>query len=136
MAERRRYSRKTKVSAVIAAEMSSVLAASESLKIPHMTLDYWFHHPEFVELRKKTREDTAEESAALTHKVLAQINAKLPDYEAKDLNILFGILVDKSQLLSGEATNRTESRDLTSGFDDHEREALAEVLKRAIEEPA
>ena len=136
MPERRRYSRKTKASAVIAAEMSSVLAASEALNIPHMTLDYWFHHPEFVELRKKTREDTAEESAALTHKVLAIINTKLPDYEPKDLNVLYGILIDKSQLLSGQATSRTESKDITDTLDDHERETLRKVLDEAMAENA
>ena len=88
------------------------------------------HAPEFVELRKKTREDMAEETAALAHKVLGVITAKLPEYEPKDLNTLYGILVDKSQLLTGEATSRTEHRELLGDFDDHERDAMAEWLRK------
>jgi len=135
MAERRRYTRKTKASAVIAAEMSSVMAAAESLDIPRKTVEYWFDAPEFATLRQKTRADMAEETAALAHKVLGVIKEKLPDYEPKDLNTLYGILVDKSQLLTGEATSRTESRDITDTLDDHEREALRKVLDEAMNEP-
>lgn len=132
MAERRRYTRKTKASAVIAAEMSSVMAAAEAVGVPMTTVAYWFNAPEFAELRKKTREDMAEETAALAHKVLGVIKDKLPDYEPRDLNTLYGILVDKSQLLTGEATSRTESKDITATLDDHEREALRKVLDEAM----
>ena len=123
-----------KAAAVIAAEMSSVLAASEALGIPERTVGYWFDAPEFAELRVKTREDMAEETAALAHKVLGVITAKLPDYEPKDLNTLYGILVDKSQLLTGEATSRSEHRDITETLDDHEREALRKVIDEVMAE--
>src|ERR1035437_1349681 len=134
MAERRRYTKSQKMAAVIAAEFTTPEAAAEGLGIPPSTVYYWFDQPEFVELRKKTREDMSAETAALAHKVLGVITAKLPDYEPRDLNTLYGILVDKSQLLTGEATARLENRDLTNGLDDHEKEAMADLLKRAIEE--
>ena len=130
MAERRRYTKSQKMAAVIAAEFTTPQAAAEGLDIPQSNVYYWFNAPEFVELRKKTREDMAEETAALAHKVLGVITAKLPDYEPKDLNTLYGILVDKSQLLTGEATSRTEHRELLGDFDDHERDAMAEWLRK------
>jgi hypothetical protein len=132
MAERRRYTKSQKMAAVIAAEFTTPQAAAEGLDIPQSNVYYWFNAPEFVELRKKTREDMAEETAALAHKVLGVITAKLPDYEPKDLNTLYGILVDKSQLLTGQATSRTEARDITATLDDHERETLRKVLDEAM----
>jgi hypothetical protein len=134
MAERRRYSKSQKMAAVIAAEFTTPEAAAEGLGIPPSTVYYWFDQPEFVELRKKTREDMSAETAALAHKVLGVITAKLPDYEPRDLNTLYGILVDKSQLLTGEATSRSESRDITDTLDDHEREALRKVLDEVMAE--
>ena len=64
MAERRRYTKAQKMTAVIAAEFSTPEAAANQLGIPHSNVYYWFNAPEFVELRKKTREDMAEETSA------------------------------------------------------------------------
>ena len=132
--QHRRYSRRQKVTAVIAAEMSSLTEAAASNDVPITTLDYWMDLPEFVELRKKTREDMAEESKALAHKTLAVIKAKIDQFEPRDLTILYGVLVDKGQLLTGQATSRAETRQLTEGLDDHEKEALRTIIADAIKE--
>lgn len=136
MAERkpRRYSHRSKVTAVIAAEMTSLQAAADAQGIPPTTLAYWMDQPEFVTLRTKTREDMAEESRTLAHRTLGEIARRLPDFEPRDLTVLYGVLVDKGQLLSGGATSRAEHRDITDQWDDHEREALAKVLRDAVEE--
>ncbi len=120
----RRYTKRQKATAVIAAELTTVAAAAEQLGIPETSVRYWFDSPDFVELRAKTRADMAEESAALAHKTLAAINRRLPEFEPRDLTILYGVLVDKSQLLTGDATSRVETRELLNGFDDGEVEAL------------
>ena len=108
MAERRKYTKRQKATVVIAAEMTSVAAAAKAAGIPEMTVHYWFDSPEFVELRTKTREDLAEETNALAHKVLGKITERIDEFEAKDLAILYGILTDKGQLLAGQATSRFE----------------------------
>ena len=135
----RRYSRKTKMATVIAAEMTSLTAASEASGIPLTTAKYWYDSPEFAELRTKTREDLAEESMSMAHLVLSEIKRRIGEYEARDLSVLYGILTDKGQLLSGHATSRTETRDLTDTLDDAEREALRnaidEYLKVGVGEP-
>jgi hypothetical protein len=56
----RRYTKRQKVTAVLAADMTSVQAAAESTGIPRTTLIHWMDDPEMVELRQKTREQLAE----------------------------------------------------------------------------
>ena len=138
MAEHRRYSRKTKASAVVAAEMSSVTAAAETTGIPRKTIEYWVEAPEFAGLRLKTREELASGSIVLAHLAQAEIMAKIRahEVEARDLAVIYGIAIDKGQLLAGEATHRTESRDITATLDDHERETLRKVLDEAMAENA
>lgn len=133
MSERRRYTRKTKTGVVIAAIASSVAAAAQNAGIPESTVHYWFDSAEFAELRKKTREDLAAESMGMAHKVLAEIQRRIGEFEPRDLSVLYGILTDKGQLLAGHATARAETRTLPT-FDDHESTALAEVARELIRE--
>jgi hypothetical protein len=132
MTERRRYTKRQKMTAVIAAEASSLTEAAEAQGIPKQTLAYWRDSAEFGLLRTKTREDLAEESQALAHKVLSVIHGKLHEFEPRDLSVLYGILTDKAQLLSGHATARTETKTLADTLDDHERAVLRDVIDRAV----
>lgn len=130
MTERRRYTKRQKVTAVIAAEMTSMTAAAEQTGIPRTTLIHWMNDPEMVELRQKTREERAEFADAMSVLVLSEIKRRLPEFEPRDLSTLYGILTDKGQLLGGHATARTETRDLTDGLDDDELERLREGIDR------
>jgi hypothetical protein len=53
-----------------------------------------------------------------------------PASAVQNLAVSVGILIDKYRLESGEATSRSESRDITG--DDHEREALRDAIKREL----
>ncbi len=134
MAERRRYTRKTKATAVMAAALTTVEAAAEAHGIPRSTLAYWVEAPEFAELRQKTRTELAEGSIVLAHLAQAELTRKIRagEVEPRDLATIYGIAIDKGQLLAGQATNRTESRDITATLDDHERETLRKVLDEAM----
>lgn len=136
MAERRRYVKREKAIAVTAAMASSVTAAAEQLGIPRTTLEYWVESPEFVELRRKTRAELAEGSMVLANLAQAELQRKVKagEVEPKDLAVIYGIAIDKAQLLSGAATNRTEHRDLTDDLNDHEKETLRDVIDRATAE--
>ena len=130
---RRRYTKRTKINAVIAAELTSTRAAAEAAGIPERTVGYWMDDPAFAQYRTKTREELGPEGIALAHNVLGEIKRRLPEFEPRDLTILYGVLVDKGQLLSGQATSRSEHRDVTAELDDHERETLTNIIREATE---
>lgn len=136
----RQYPRNKKAEAVAAAIASSAVAASKATGIPRRTINDWLHAPEFAELREKTAADLAEGSRIIAHLALDEIMRRLPEFEPRDLTVLYGVMVDKAQLLSGAATSRHEVS-LTEGWDDHERVALrdairAELARREAEVPA
>lgn len=124
MPEHRRYTRKAKVAAVQAVAASSVLAAAEATGVPESTLRYWLDKPEFAELRDKTREEASKGWEVIQHLALARLRDLIPTMEPRDLTVLAGIAVDKSQLLAGGATSRTETRDLTARLDEHQADQL------------
>lgn len=130
---KRRYTQREKVAVVTAAAASSVLAAAEESGVPESTVRYWLDKPEFAEIRDKTREELGAEFKVVAHKALARLIDLIPTMEPRDLSILAGLAVDKSQLLSGEATSRSEHRDITDTFDDEERAKLRDAIDRILQ---
>lgn len=130
MAERRRYTRKTKAAAIIAATVSTAAAAAEAQGIPESTIRYWLDSPQFAELRTKTREEMAAGSMVLAHMAADELGKKIRagEVEPRDLATIYGIAIDKGQLLAGAATSRSETRDVTDTLDDHERENLRNAI--------
>lgn len=114
----RHYTKQEKIAAVVTAELSSNVAAERATGIPEASIRRWRDDPELAKYIDKTREDLAEGTSMLAHRVLERISATLDQFEPRDLTILFGVMVDKAQLLSGAATARTESRDITGTLSD------------------
>ena len=127
MAERRRYTRKQKLSAVMASDMLGVVAAADQSGIPATTIEYWLHKPEFAEFRTKTREDLAEEVGIVAHLAWQRVAEALKRGDLEPRDALFA--ADKAttlyQLVTGEATQRTEQRDITADLKPEEAAALA-----------
>jgi hypothetical protein len=119
---RARYTKAQKAQAVGQALATSGKAASEALGIPMTTISYWMHHPDFVELRNKAREDVADEMWVTIQIGVREVARAFPDPTAtlRDKALALGILYDKHALLTGAATSRTESRDLTGTLSDAE----------------
>jgi hypothetical protein len=134
MTERRRYTKRQKVEAVVEAERTSMTAVSERTGIPVTTIDYWMDRPEFVDLRSKTREEMAEGSmllAKLAQDAIAQ-KVRAGEVEPRDLAVIYGIAIDKGQLLAGHATSRSETKSLNEVLSDHERDALKSAIDAEI----
>jgi transposase-like protein len=138
MAERRRYTKAQKAEAVTVALGSSTMAAAEQTGIPRKTLAYWMDDPEYADLRQKTREQIAEGSMVLANLAQAELTRKVKagEVEPRDLAVIYGIAIDKAQLLAGMATARTETRTLTDGLDDHEKQLLRDLIDGATAESA
>lgn len=138
MTERRRYTKRERAAAVVAATTdSSVEAAAERMGMPRKTLAYWLEMPEYAELRRKTRAEIAEGSMTLAHLAQAELARKVraQEVEPRDLAVIYGIAIDKAQLLSGGATERVESKDVTDAFDDHETRAIVDGARQYLEGP-
>jgi hypothetical protein len=106
------------------------MAAAEKTGIPRTTIAYWLERPEFVTLRQKTREEMAEGFRVLAQLAQDRLEALIPTMEARDLTVLLGVAIDKSQLLSGHATERVEKRDITDTLSPDAMDALADDIDR------
>lgn len=106
-------------------------AASDKTGIPRRTISLWMDNPEYAELRQKTREELAEGFKALAHLSMSALleQVKAGQVDSRDLTILLGVATDKHLLMSGEATSRNESKDITRDLDDHESEVLGSVVR-------
>ena len=128
---RRTYTKRQKLAAVLAAEMGGVVQAERQTGIPESSIRYWMESPEFAEIRAKTREDLADEIKVVAHLAWQRIAEALRAGTMEPRDALFA--AEKATglrlLMAGEATERTEHRDITDGLDDHEREALNEAIR-------
>jgi len=121
MATRRRYTAKQRAEAAGIAVVEGATRAAEDTGIPRKTIEYWLDRPEFAELRLKTRDQVADQMWAAIQIGLREV-AKGLEGEAplRDKSVTLGILYDKHALLTGMATSRSESRDLTGTMSDAE----------------
>ena len=130
MAERRKYTKRQKLSAVMAAEMVGVTMAGEQSGIPKTTIQYWLDRPEFAPFRTKTREDLMEEVKTVAHLAWTRVGEALAAGTLEPRDALFA--ADKAtsyvQLLGGSATVRIETSDVGDILDDHERIALRKAI--------
>lgn len=134
----RHYTQRQKLTAVVAADMTSGLAASRATGVPRSTLQHWLDDPELARYRQNVREDIADEVRVVARLAWEKLGEAIRSgqMEPRDLVLASGMAMDKMLLLSGEATARTETRDLTSDLDDHERARLRDILDGVLEQAA
>lgn len=126
---RRSYTKRDKAHAVAVATMTSTEAAAHSTGIPQSTIRYWLDKPEFAELRTKTRDAVVDEFWATIQVGVHRVAELIPQTEdLQKVATAVGILYDKHALLTGGATGRTESRDLSDLPDSTYIEAIREAV--------
>ena len=118
----RRYTKQQKLTAVVAADMTSVDAAAKVTGIPERTIYRWRDDPEMAKYVTQTREALADDIKVVAvvawDRLLDRIRSG--DIETRDLITAAGVAIDKSQLLTGGATSRSENRDITGTVSDGE----------------
>lgn len=119
MAARRRYTAKQKAEAVGIALVDGVTAAGERTGIPKQTIDYWQSKPEFGPLRTTAREIVVDQFwvgiQVGLREVIKGIEGDAPLKEKADA---LRVMADRYALLTGSATARTESRDISGSLAD------------------
>lgn len=134
MAQRRRYTQAQKVTAVLAADMTSQLAASEATGIPRQTIQLWLDRPEYSNLRHNAREAIAEEAIVVARLAWQALGDAIRSglVEPRELISAAGMATEKALLAAGEATVRTEHRDLTDGDDVRALDAAEDAYLAAL----
>ena len=134
MAERRRYDARTKAKAVGIALVDGVTKAGEVTGIPKTTIDYWLDKPEFVQLRTTARDAVIQQLwVGLQVGVEVLTSGLRGDAPLNHKAAAFDSLAERYALLSGDVTSRSETKAITAGLDDHEKEALRAVLDQILE---
>lgn len=126
---------RTRALAVVAAT-GSVAEAERETGIPHQTIHQWLDSDEYGELRQRTKEAVAEEWWAIVQTAFRRVLNTLENTDDPVKVATAGAIVfDKLALTRGEATTRTESRDLNGSLDDHELTRLREIVHSAVDTP-
>lgn len=138
MVERRHYSARTKARAVGIALVEGVTETERQTGIPKVTVWQWMQDPAYEQLRTRVREDVMAEwwsgiQLGARHLVAGMEN---PDVPLRDKSQAFLALAQNYQLMSGAATSRTETKEITDGLTDDEKDQLRLAIRAAVGEPA
>lgn len=128
MATKRSYTKRQKLAAVMAAEMGGVVQAERQTGISESTIRYWMDRPEFADIRAKTREDLADEIKVVSHLAWSRIAESLRDGTMEPRDAIFAAekATSLQLLMTGGATSRTETRDISGSLTDSDvRDAIA-----------
>lgn len=134
MTERRRYTKRQKAEAVGLSVVAGTRPAADKLGVPVSTLHYWRESEEFAQLRTRKKEEVTEEVYAAFQAGVRRVVDLLPITEDMGkVAVATGILYDKFALMSGQATARHETADVTAKLDDHETAQLADAIEDLLE---
>lgn len=133
--QHRRYSARTKARAVGIAVVEGVTRAEEETGIPKETIHYWTHDPTFAQLRTRARDEFLAEMWAGVQLGVRALIKGLDGDEAplRDKSQAVDVLARNYQLMSGAATSRTETKELTDGLTDDEKDQLRLAIRAAVE---
>ena len=121
MAERRKYTSRQRAKATGIAAAEGVTAAERATGIPKETIQYWTKKPEFAHLRTTAREMVVDQFWVGVQVGLEQvIEGMKGDAPLKEKAIALATIYDRHALLTGGATARSESRDISGTITDAE----------------
>lgn len=132
MSEHRRYDAKTKLSVVLASDMVGVTAAADAAGINESTVRYWLDDPQFAPFRAKAREDLAEEIKVVAHLAWKRVGETIGRMDPRDALFAAEKSTTLTLLMSGDATSRIESVNLTDDIPDDTKRELRARLARSV----
>ena len=113
------------------AAVTSNRAAAKASGVNEASIRYWRKDPEFAHLLEASRDALAEDFWVAIQIGVEEVAKGLRgDAPLRDKAIALGVLYDKHALLTGAATSRTESRDLTGTLPDEDLIAAVREAER------
>lgn len=118
----RQYTATQKAQAVGTALVVGPNRAGRQLGIPHNNISMWMKDERYSGLRDAAREEVAAQLWVGVQVAVASVVEAFGDPQAtlKDKAVALGIIYDKHALITGGATNRSESRDISGTLSDSE----------------
>lgn len=115
MAFRRQFSDNDKAAALAALDANggNVLKTAKQINVPRSTLQEWANgrvNHDVPELRQQAKKALAERLEEIAHQLIDAVPDKIADASLQQVATALGIVVDKKQLLTGEATSRADVR--------------------------
>lgn len=118
--KRKQYDDKFRASAVVMLEAAgypkqkgALRGVAEHLHVPAMTLSRWFkgqQNPPPNQIVTEKRDDLTDMLNSELSAIFQAMNIVRDEASYRDLGTVAGILIDKKQLLTGEATSRSDVR--------------------------
>jgi hypothetical protein len=129
--------RRQKAEAVGLSVVAGTSEAARRTGVPESTIRYWRDSPEFAELRERKKEEVAADVWATFQSGVRRVGELIPQTDdALKVATATGILFDKFALMTGQATERHENREILHDFADGEKEALEQWLHDLAKERA
>jgi hypothetical protein len=133
MATKRRYDARTKAKAVGIALVEGVTEAERQTNIAKQTIHQWLERPEYGQMRTTAREVVLESLwVGVQIGIQALVEGIKGDAPLNHKADAWDKLAQRYALLNGEATARTETRDLFDKYDDHESAVLGDAIRNEL----
>lgn len=131
------FTHKEKLVAVVASETMGRRRAAKLVGASENTIKTWRSDeellPYLLEARRQLMAQVAEASTKSWAETLHRLNTEPEAIPTRDLLAIASESTNKFQLLSGQATSRSETRDVTDGIADDEMRVLVNEARRYLE---
>lgn len=134
---RQGFSHKDKLVAVVASEINGIPETAKALRVTQQSLRKWRDDAELEpyvrEAQRQIMGDVTAASQKAWELTLLRLQNEPDDISTRDLLAIASESTNKMQLLSGGATSRQETRDVTDHFDEAQTQEIVNAARRYLE---
>jgi hypothetical protein len=131
------FGHKDKLVAVVASEVNGIPETARALRISQKALQSWRDEAVLLPYVEATRNQIMGDAATVAEKAWAELLMRLQNeaekFSTRDLVVVAAEATNKMQLLSGGATSRTETKDVTDHFDEAQTQEIVNAARRYLE---
>jgi hypothetical protein len=133
----KRFGHKDKLVAVVASEVNGVSETAKALRVTKRQLDDWRDdavlQPYVQAARNQIMGDASTVASKAWQELLLRLSNEPEEFGVRDLVAVAAEATSKMQLLSGGATSRTETRDVSLDVSPEEMEVIVYAARRHLE---
>lgn len=131
------FTHKDKLVAVVASEINGIGETAKVLRVSKNTLKSWRDEATLFPYVQATRNQIMGDVSTVAQKAWEELLMRLQNdadsFSSRDLVVVAAEATSKMQLLSGGATSRTETKDVTDHFDEEQTQEIVNAARRYLE---